>query len=72
MLAYEITEHVRNFEEVRVCGERAYEGANFSAVCHLRAGGLELRERSRLFRVLRRQPDGSWKVRRSISHDLPA
>lgn len=29
-----------------------------------------MRERSRLFRVLRRQPDGSWKVHRSIWQPL--
>jgi len=70
MQAYAITEYVQNFEEVRICGEWAYEWANFFGTYHLKAGGPELRERSRLFRILRRQPDGSWKVHRSTWHML--
>jgi len=68
---YEITEYVQQFEEVKIIGEWAYEWATFNGIYHLKSGGPDLYERSRLFRILRRQPDSSWKVARSIWHGLP-
>jgi uncharacterized protein (TIGR02246 family) len=68
---YEITEYVQSFEEVKIIGEWAFEWATFHGTYHLKSGGPDLYERSRLFRILRRQPDGSWKVARSIWHGLP-
>jgi uncharacterized protein (TIGR02246 family) len=68
---YEITEYVQHFEEVKIIGDWAYEWATFHGTYHLKSGGPDLYERSRLFRILRRQPDGSWKVARSIWHELP-
>jgi len=35
------------------------------------SGGEEIQERARLFRILRRQSDGSWKCARAIWHQLP-
>ena len=67
---YEITEYVQQFEEVKIIGDWAYEWATFHGTYHLKSGGPDLHERSRLFRILRRQPDGSWKVARSIWHEL--
>ncbi|UCE07639.1 MAG: SgcJ/EcaC family oxidoreductase, partial [bacterium] len=68
---YEITEYVQDFEEVKIIGDWAYEWATFHGTYHLKSGGPDLREKSRLFRILRRQTDGSWKVARSIWHELP-
>jgi uncharacterized protein (TIGR02246 family) len=68
---YEITEYVQHFEEVKIIGEWAYEWATFHGTYHLKSGGPDLHERSRLFRILHRQPDGSWKVTRAIWHELP-
>jgi uncharacterized protein (TIGR02246 family) len=58
---YEITEYVHHFEEVQVLGDWAFEWATFSGTCHLKSGGPDIHERARLFRILRRQGDGSWK-----------
>jgi uncharacterized protein (TIGR02246 family) len=68
---YEIIEYDQNFEEVKIIGDWAYEWATFHGTYHLKSGGPNLYERSKLFRILRRQPDGSWKVARSIWHELP-
>lgn len=68
---YKITEYVQHFEEVKIIGDWAYEWATFHGTYHLISGGPDLYERSRLFRILRRQSDGSWKVARSIWHELP-
>lgn len=67
---YEITEYVQDFEEVKIIGDWAYEWATFHCTYHLKSGGPDLHERSRLFRILHRQPDGCWKVARSMWHEL--
>jgi uncharacterized protein (TIGR02246 family) len=68
---YEITEYVQHFEEVKIIGDWAYEWATFHGTYHLKSGGPDLYERSRLFRILCRHSDGSWRVARSIWHGLP-
>lgn len=67
---YEITEYNQNFEEIKIIGDWAYEWATFHGTYHLKGGGPDLHERSRLFRILRRQSDGTWKVARAIWHEL--
>ena len=68
---YEITEYVQDFDEIKIIGDWAYEWATFHGTYHLKSGGPDLHERSRLFRILCRQSDGSWKVARAIWHELP-
>jgi uncharacterized protein (TIGR02246 family) len=68
---YEITEYLHRFEEVRVIGDWAYEWATFTGTYHLKGGGPDLHERARLFRILHRQGDGSWKCHRAFAQDLP-
>lgn len=67
---FEITGYVQHFEEVNIVGDWAYEWANFHGTYHLKSGGPELQERSRLFRILRRQADGTWKVARVIWQEM--
>jgi ketosteroid isomerase-like protein len=67
---YEITEYVQHFEEVKVIGDYAYEWATFHGTYHLKTDGPDLYERSRLFRILRRHTDGSWKVARAIWQEM--
>ncbi|HUU06212.1 MAG TPA: SgcJ/EcaC family oxidoreductase [Patescibacteria group bacterium] len=68
---YEISEYQQRFEEVQVLGDWAYEWGNFSGTYRLKGGGPDMHERARLFRILRRQPDGSWKCHRAFAQDLP-
>ena len=68
---YEITEYVQDFDEIKIIGDWAYEWATFHGTYHLKSGGPDMYEKSRLFRILRRQSDGSWKVARAIWHELP-
>jgi uncharacterized protein (TIGR02246 family) len=68
---YEIGEYLHRFEEVQVIGDWAYEWATFTGTFRLKSGGPDLHERARLFRVLRRQPDGSWLCHRAFAQDLP-
>lgn len=69
---YEVSEYRHHFEEIQVSGDWAYEWGTFTGTYRLKSGGPDLRERARLFRVLRRQADGSWKCHRAFAQELPA
>ena len=63
----EILELVQDWEEVRLLGDFAYEqGVVRYAVRD--ANGVIVRETQRLMRLLRRQPDGQWRVLRAMWH----
>ncbi|MFC1635284.1 YybH family protein [Planctomycetota bacterium] len=63
----EILELVQDWQEVRLVGDFAYEqGIVRYAVRD--ANGAILRETQRLMRLLRRQPDGQWRVLRAMWH----
>jgi ketosteroid isomerase-like protein len=63
----EILELAQDWEEVRLLGEFAYEqGIVRYAVRD--ASGAIIRETQRLVRLLRRQPEGEWRVLRAIWH----
>ena len=67
----EITQYLHTFEEVHIVGDWAYEWGMFHGASRPVSGGEETPQRMRLFRILRRQPDGSWKVARAIWHEMP-
>jgi uncharacterized protein (TIGR02246 family) len=69
---YEVSEYRHHFEEIQVVGDWAFEWGTYDGTCRRHGGGPEIRERARLFRVLRRQADGSWKCHRAFAQDLPA
>jgi uncharacterized protein (TIGR02246 family) len=63
----EILELVQDWQEVRLLGDFAYEqGIVRYAVKD--ANGAIVRETQRLMRLLRRQPDGQWRVLRAMWH----
>ena len=63
----EILELVQDWQEVRLLGDFAYEqGIVRYAVRD--ANGAVIRETQRLMRLLRRQPDGAWRVLRAMWH----
>ncbi len=68
---YQITEYVHSFEEIEILGEWAFEWGTFSAAAESNAGGPPLRTTGKLLRILKRQPDGTWKVARSIWNNDP-
>jgi uncharacterized protein (TIGR02246 family) len=68
---YEILHYEHHFEEVSVRGDWAWEWGTFiGSSCHKKSGEV-FHQRARLFRILKQQPDGSWKCARSIWHELP-
>lgn len=63
---YQITEYVHRFEEIEIFGEWAFEWGTFSGAVKPVAGGSPMRMTGKLLRILKRQPNGMWKVARSI------
>ena len=63
----EILELVQDWEEVRLLGEFAYEQGIVRYAVRDASGDI-LRETQRLMRLLRRQPDGGWRVLRAMWH----
>lgn len=62
----EVLEYRFEWHEVRVCGDYAFEwGYIVGRERSLETGG-ETSERYHVMRVLQRQPDGDWKVHRTI------
>ena len=55
-----------DFEEVTIVGDYAFEWGRFSGTTRPRAGGAESHSSGKLMRILARQPDGDWKVHRTI------
>lgn len=68
---YEVARYDQQFEEVEVLGELAYEWGTSKGVYYMKDDGPDIFENSRIFRILRSQPDGSWKIARIIWHDVP-
>ncbi len=74
MSGVEVLEYVLDFEEVVVCGDYAFEWGHIRGAMRARDASEAEVERStyKVMRILRRQPDGAWKVHRSIWNDAPA
>ena len=62
----EITEYVMDFKEVRVVGDQAFEWARTSISMRPKGAANYFHASGNLMRILRKQPDGNWKVARSI------
>jgi ketosteroid isomerase-like protein len=67
----EILEYGESFEETQVFGDVALEWGYVWGAERPREGGAVQRTRYKVMRVLKRQPDGSWRFHRSIFNDAP-
>ncbi len=63
----EILELLQDWQEVRLLGEFAYEHGIVRYAVRDTSGAI-IRETQRLVRLLRRQPDGQWRVLRAMWH----
>ncbi len=61
-----VTEYVQDFQELLILGDTAFEWGTYHGASRPSAGGAEEASSGKLMRLLRRQPDGAWKVARSI------
>ena len=55
-----------NFEEITVCGDYAFAWGTYQSVARPRAGGTDVTYSGKLMRILQRQPDGAWKMHRTM------
>lgn len=62
----EITDYKLTFNEVKILGDWAFEWGKFEGVVKPAAGGEPESSSGKVMRILRRQPDGSWKVARTM------
>ena len=65
--AFEPLEYVEHFEEIKVAGEYAFEWGIYRGRSRPRSGGDTVSYGGKLMRILQRQPDGSWKMYRTIT-----
>ncbi len=66
MKAQEVMAYDEEFKEVRILGDWAYEWGTITGRTKPFSGGEETSYRFNIVRVLKREPDGSWKIARSI------
>jgi ketosteroid isomerase-like protein len=69
--AFEPLEYVEEFEEIKVAGEYAFEWGSYRGRSRQRAGGDTVSYGGKLMRILQRQPNGSWKMYRTITSSDP-
>ncbi len=73
MGSVEVLEYVLDFEEVKVLGDYAFEWGTIRGASRMRDGdGSVERSSYKVMRILQRQPDGEWKVHRTIWNENPA
>lgn len=65
----EIMAFDEQWQEIRIEGDWAYEWGTMSGRMHPFSGGNEISYLMNVVRVLNRQPDGTWKIARSIYND---
>ena len=66
----EVLDYVLDFREVKILGDYAFEWGEIRGSMR-QAGGEPQRSTYNVMRILQRQPDGEWKVHRSIWNERP-
>lgn len=70
--AWETLEYVQEFGEVEVLGDYAWDWGTYRGRSRNRETGREVASSGKLLRILKRTPDGTWTVHRSIWNVAPA
>lgn len=68
---WEVLEYEQEFGEIEVIGDWAWDWGTYRGRSRHRETGREVSSSGRLLRILKRSPDGSWKVHRSIWNVSP-
>ncbi len=67
----EVVDYNQEWRETTVVGDFAFEWGLITGAMRPQAGGQATRYRFKVLRVLRREPDGSWRVHRTMWNDAP-
>ena len=62
----QITDYILSFNEVKIVGDWAFEWGTYSGTVKPVGGGEALRTTGKVFRVLKKDSDGSWKIARAM------
>ncbi len=65
----QIADYILSFNEVKIVGDWAFEWGTYSGTVKPVAGGEAIRTTGKVMRVLKKDPDGSWKVARAMYDD---
>jgi uncharacterized protein (TIGR02246 family) len=55
-----------DFEEITVTGDYAFAWGTYRSTVRPRAGGADVTSSGKLMRILQKQPDGAWKMHRTM------
>jgi ketosteroid isomerase-like protein len=69
MKGQEILAYNEEWQEIRIAGDWAYEWGSITGRTHPYNERNEVSYRYNAVRILQRQPDGSWRIARSIYND---
>ena len=72
MSQIEVLDYRLEFEEVKVLGDYAYEWGFIHGAMRAKDGGETQHLSYKVMRILAKQPDGAWKVHRTIWNENPA
>lgn len=73
MKAITPVDYVVEIEEITITGDYAFEWGTYRGAARLHTGGDEITYSGKLLRILQRQPDGTWKMHRTMTtSDAPA
>ena len=64
-------DYVVDFQEITVAGDYAFEWGTYRGTARPRDGGSDMTYSGKLMRILQRQPDGSWKMHRTMATSDP-
>ena len=67
-----IVEYVLEIQEVRVLGDHAFQWGTYRYRVRPPADDRTVRTSGKIMRILQRQPDGSWKIHRTMSTQDPS
>jgi ketosteroid isomerase-like protein len=65
----QVLDYDEKFEETVICGDYAFEWGHISGSERTRPGGPVEHSRVKVVRILKRQTDGSWRIRLSMFND---
>lgn len=64
-------DYIVEIEEIIVTGDYAFEWGTYRGAARPRAGGSDATYSGKLLRILQRQPDGRWKMHRTMTTSDP-
>ena len=69
--AFTPVDYVVEIEEITVSSDYAFEWGTYRGAARPLAGGSDVTYSGKLLRILQRQPDGSWKMHRTMTTSDP-